>query len=987
MNASHTNSLRITVLGPVRAWRGEQELALGSPQQRAVLTALLLRRGRPTTVGELVDALWGERPPSGAVTVLRTYVSRLRKVLEPRRKAGEAPQVIVSAADGYLVRLPEDCLDLGVFERRVAEAKKLRTGGDLAAAAELLHSALELWDGKPLAGLPGPLAEAERYRLDEQWLSAVETGTDVDLELGRHEEVAAQLSSLTCEHPLRERLCELLMLALYRCGRQAEALAAYRKLRDALVAELSVEPGPALLDLHARILSADPTLRAPVPPPQAASPAPSVSAPPSAAAARPAQLPADLPVFTGRDSELAQTNALLPAEGKRPTAVVISAIGGMAGVGKTTLAVHWAHEIAHRFPDGQLYVNLRGFDQTGSAMPADEAVHTFLDALGVPPSQMPGRPDTRAALYRSLLADRRVLLLLDNARDTEQVRPLLPSGPGCLAIITSRNQLTGLIASDGAHPLTLNPLPLAEARDFLARRIGAGRMAAEPTAADEIIARCARLPLALAIVAARAATHPSFPLHAVADELRASHGSLDAFTGGDISTDVRAVFSWSYHALSASAARLFQLLAAHPGPDIAAPAAAALAGLPLRETRGLLGELTHAHLLTEHFPGRYTFHDLLRIYAAERVGCEEAATDRGQAFERVLTWYLHTADAASRFITPERPRAPLLPLPSDCRPLTFTTYDEALEWCSTERANLVAAINQAAATDGMSALAWRLTAALWGFFYLRSHRNDWLASNRVSLAAARSAGDRRGEAECLTGLANALSVNGSLGEAIDHYQQALPVFRELGDEKGASRIIGNLGDVHLRAGRIEEAIEYLEETLETDRAIGHGWGVGICLNNLGEAYLRLGRLDEARAYLEEALEVLRATDNRWVEGITLDFLGTVYHRLRRHDDAVQQYHLALQAHREVGNRWAEAHSISHLAETRLAVGERDAARTGWGQALQLLEEFNHPDAEEIRDKLRGLDDAVPGAPPDEPSSAAGASTASPRDPGGRAGRR
>ncbi|MFI8848881.1 AfsR/SARP family transcriptional regulator [Streptomyces sp. NPDC053499] len=956
MNASHTNSLRIAVLGPVRAWRAEQELALGSPQQRAVLTALLLRRGRPATIGELVDAIWGEEPPSGAVTVLRTYVSRLRKVLEPHREAGEAPEVIVSAADGYLVRVPEDSLDVSVFERRVAEARKLRTGGDLAAAAELLHAALELWEGKPLAGLPGPLAEAERYRLGEQRLSAFEFRTDVDLELGRHEEAAAELTALVGEHPLRERLCELLMLALYRCGRQVEALAAYRQLRETLRKELGVEPGPSLLDLHTRIVVADPSLRAPEPPKQAAPPAPPPSPPPTAAAARPAHLPADLPVFTGRDTELAQTNALLPAEGKRPTAVVISAIGGMAGVGKTTLAVHWAHEIAHRFPDGQLYANLRGFDPTGSAMPADEAVHTFLDALGVPPSQMPGRPDTRAALYRSLLAERRVLLLLDNARDTEQVRPLLPSGPGCLAIITSRNQLTGLIASDGAHPLTLNPLPLTEARDFLARRIGADRMAAEPEAADEIIACCARLPLALAIVAARAATHPSFPLQAVADELRASHGSLDAFTGGDISTDVRAVFSWSYHALSAPAARLFQLLAAHPGPDISAPATAALAGLAERETRGLLAELTRAHLLSEHFPGRYVFHDLLRIYAVERAGCEEAAADREQAAERVLTWYLHTADAASRFITPKRPRVPLVPLPSDCRPHTFTTYDEALEWCSTERPNLVAAINHAA-TDGRSGLAWRLTAALWGFFYLRNHTNDWTASNRAGLAAARAAGDRTGEAECLAGLANALTAGGSLDQAIDCHLQALPAFRELGDEQGVSRTIGNLGDVHLRVGRIDEAIGYLEQTLETDRAIGHSWGVGICLNNLGEAHLRLGRLDEARAYLEEALEALRTTDNRWVEGITLDFLGTVYSRLRRHDDAVEHYHLALQAHRDVGNRWAEAHSLGHLAETSLALGELDAARTGWGQALQLLEDFNHPDAEEIRDKLRDLEGA------------------------------
>ncbi|WP_026004198.1 AfsR/SARP family transcriptional regulator [Streptomyces sp. AA1529] len=961
MKVSHTTPLRIAVLGPVRAWRGEQEVALGSPQQRAAFAALLLRRGRPATVGELVDAIWGEEPPAGAVTVLRTYVSRLRKVLEPDRGSGQAPRVIVSAADGYLVRVAQEGFDLDVFERRVAEAKKLRTGGSLRAADELLQAALELWDGRPLAGVPGPLAVTERYRLDEQWLSTCETHLDIGLELGRHEEVAARLTALTAGNPLRERLYELLMLALYRSGRQAEALAAYGEIRGTLISELGVEPGAALMDLHTRMLSADPSLRAPAPAQSSGGTA--ADSPQPASAARPAQLPADLPIFTGRESELAQTHSLLPADGGHPNAVVISAIGGMAGVGKTTLAVHWAHEIAHRFPDGQLYVNLRGFDATGSAMPPDEVTHGFLDALGVPPGQIPDRPEGRTALFRSLLADRRVLLLLDNARDTEQVRPLLPTGPGCLAIVTSRNQLTGLVANDGAHPLTLTPLPPADAREFLARRIGRARMAAEPEAADEIIDCCARLPLALAIVAARAATHPGFPLYAVAEELRDNHGSLDAFAGGDLSTDVRAVFSWSYRALSAPAARLFQLLAAAPGPDISAPATAALAGLDLRETRGLLIELTHAHLLTEHFPGRYAFHDLLRIYAHEQADREEGAPERERAIERILVWYLHAAAATSRFITPNRPRVPLVPLPGNCVAPRFTTYDQALKWCSAERANLIAAINQAAAGDH-SAVAWRLTAVLWGFFYLRSHTKDWLACNRVSLAAARRDGDPKGTVEALTGLANALTNAGRLDEAIDHYHQGLAAKQAAGDDSGDSQIVGNLGDVCLRAGRVEEALVHLHRALEADRALGNGWGEGICLNNLGEAHLRLGRLDEARGYLERALEVQRATDNTWVEGISLDFLGTVHHRLQHHDAAVEHYRHALTKHRAVGNRWGEAQTIEHLGDVHLAAGAPDAAREQWSRALALLEEFNHRDAAGIREKLRTLDGEPDSTPRD-----------------------
>lgn len=313
-----------------------------------------------------------------------------------------------------------------------------------------------------------------------------------------------------------------------------------------------------------------------------------------------------------------------------------------------------------------------------------------------------------------MLAQRRMLVLLDNARDTDQARPLLPGSPGSLVIVTSRSRLTGLVAGEGAHPLTLDQLTPAEAHALLARRLGAARPAAEPRAADEIITRCARLPLALAIVAAHAVAHPGFPLSAIAGELRDSHGSLDAFASGDdITTDVRAVFSWSYKAVSAPAARMFHLLGLHSGPDISAPAAAALAGLPVRETRGLLIELTRAHLLTEHFPGRYTLHDLLRVYAAERVRAEETAAERERAVERLLAWYLHTADAAYPHITPQRRRIPLEPLPARCRPLEFTTHDQALDWCETERANLVTAVHQAAGS-GRPGVAWRLPAVLWG---------------------------------------------------------------------------------------------------------------------------------------------------------------------------------------------------------------------------------------------------------------------------------
>ncbi|MEY2248272.1 BTAD domain-containing putative transcriptional regulator [Streptomyces sp. BF23-18] len=1004
MNA-YEESVRFAVLGPVRAWRGEREVDVGAPQQRAVLAALLLRRGRPVMLGELLDAVWGEEPPTAAVSVVRTYVSRLRKGLEPERAAAAAPRVIVSVGDGYAIRIPEGALDLGVFERRVTEARKLRAAGDPSAAVELLRAALAGWRGAALAGVPGPLAGSEGSRLDEQRLAALELRLDVDVELGRHAEVIAELVSLAGKFPLREGLCRLLMLALYRSGRQAEALAAYRGTRGTLVAELGIEPGAPLKDLHERILAADPSLdlgpppgvgppsgtgpplgagssfgrgsssdggpvpdggpsrvaRAPEPGPPEPEP-PARPAPPIGAhAAIPAQLPADLPTFTGREAELERVRALLPGVGDVPATVVIGAIGGMAGIGKTTLAVHWAHEMAGRFPDGQLYVNLRGFDPTGVVVAPDDAIRTFLDALGVPPMRIPAGLDAQAALYRSMLARRRVLVLLDNARDTEQVRPLLPGSPGCLVIVTSRNQLTGLVAAEGAYPLTLDQLTPSESYDLLARRLGTGRPAAEPRAVDEIITRCARLPLALSIVAAHAAAHPGFPLSAIVDELRESHGSLDAFTGGDdITTDVRAVFSWSYKALSPPAARLFHLLSLHSGPDISAPAAAALAGLPSREARGLLVELTRAHLLTEHFPGRYTLHDLLRVYAAERVRAEEKPRERDLALERLLSWYLHTADAAYPHITPRRRPIPLDPPPPLCRPLEFTTYDEALGWCERERGNLVSAVHTAAAS-GQPGIAWRLPAVLWGFFYLRSHRHDWLDTAGVGLAAARAAHDRWGEAQGLADLAAALRGSGRLGETIDHLHQAMVAYRDLGDHDGRGAAVSNLGDAYLQSGRLTEAIEYTRRGLAIERAIGGVWGEGISLSNLGDAYQRQGRFEEAVDCLERALAVLRAGGNRWVEGVTLDILGTVHRRLGRHGAAVEYHLQALRTHRDIGNRWGEGHTLGNLGDVQLDADEPEAARESWRRALAIFVEFDHPDAEKVRERLGRLEDTPPDA--------------------------
>ncbi|WP_241672320.1 BTAD domain-containing putative transcriptional regulator [Streptomyces sp. IB2014 016-6] len=950
MDTAYEVPLRFALLGPVRVWRGDEELPLGSPQQRVVLAALLLRRRRLVTTAEIVHAVWGEDPPAAAVPVLRTYVSRLRKILEPDR-VSESRAVIVSATDGYLARVPEEALDLGVFERRVARAAKLRAAGELSAASSLLHAALDGWHETPLAGLAGPLAEAERSRLDEARLSALETRFDIDVQLGRHETIVRELCDLTSRNPLRERLTQLLMLALYRSGRQADALECYRRTRSTLVAELGIEPGAALRELHHSILTGDASLEYSPPPRHEVDQAPA----PGVRICRPAQLPADLSTFTGRHTELDQARALLRKDGGHPEAMTIGVVSGMAGIGKTTLAVHLAHEIADGFPDGQLFINLRGFDATGSIVTPEEAIRIFLDGLGVSSQRIPTQPEAQASLYRTLMADRRMLILLDNARDVEHVRPLLPGSPSCLVIVTSRNQLTSLIANEGAQPLTLHQLTPADAHDFLRLRLGDERVCAQPLAVDDIVAFGARLPLALSVVAARAAINPDFPLSAIADELHDTQGSLDAFVSGDLSADVRAVFSWSYDALSTPASRLFRLLGLHAGPDISAPAAAALAGLTLRETRGLLAELAHAHLLIEHLPGRYTVHDLLRVYSRERVDTDESQEERDRAVERLLSWYLYTVDAVYPLLAPHRRRIPLGPAPADCRPVVFTAHDQALQWCETERANLVAAVHQAA-ESGRSAIAWKLAASLWGFFYLRSYLHDWLDTSLTALAAARAVHDRAGEAQSLGDAAGALTQLRRFDESIAHYQQEIVLRRELGGRYGRMHAVANLGNVYLNSGRLDKAVEYSRRGLVMSQLVGYAWGQAIALANLGDAYQQLGRFDEAKDFLEQSLTVLRTIDNRWVEGVVLDILGTIDHQLHHYDQAVEHYGRAIDAHRDVANETGEGYTLSNLGDVQLATGQPDAARTSWLKALAIWENFDHPEAEVMRDKLCRLND-------------------------------
>jgi tetratricopeptide (TPR) repeat protein/transcriptional regulator with XRE-family HTH domain len=673
---------------------------------------------------------------------------------------------------------------------------------------------------------------------------------------------------------------------------------------------------------------------------------------PTPARAAPAQLPADVAAFTGRTDYLDRLTAVLDGSANQPpTAVVISAIAGTAGIGKTALAVHWAHRVRHRFPDGQLYVNLRGFHPSGSVLHPAQAVRSLLEALDVPRQRIPADLDAQAALYRSEIAGRRMLVVIDNARDAEQVRPLLPGAPGCFVLVTSRSHLTSLVAVDGAHPLTLDLLTPDEARQLLARRLGPERLAAEPRVTEELITRCAGLPLALAIVAARAATNPDFPLQAIAAELRDNDHRLDAFTDDDPSGDIRAVFSWSVATLSPAAARMFRLLGLHPGPEISAAAAASLGGLPPPEVRPALAELTRAHLIVEPAPGRYTLHDLLRAYAAELAERTEPGDQRRAAVRRMLDHYLHTAHAADRLLAPNRDTFPLTDAGPGVSPEALADYQHAMTWLTTEHQVLTSAVSHAT-TAGFDAHAWQLARALAEYLDRRGLWRDWIETQHVALAAVRRLADPAAQADAHRMLARALTRLGNYDDAHVHYRHALSIYTDTGDRVGRAHTHNSIAELCERQSRYRDALEHALVSLDLHRDTGHRRGRAAALNAVGWYQAQLGDYRPALASCVEALSLLEEIGDPYGQAATSDSLGYVHHRLGDHDLALDRYRYSLDLFRDLGDRYWEATLLTRIGETHAATGNTDDARADWQRALAILDDLAHPDAEQVRELLK-----------------------------------
>jgi tetratricopeptide (TPR) repeat protein/transcriptional regulator with XRE-family HTH domain len=667
-----------------------------------------------------------------------------------------------------------------------------------------------------------------------------------------------------------------------------------------------------------------------------------------------AQLPLAVPGFAGRSAQLAALDAVAAlAVQSRPVTVVISAVSGTAGVGKTALAIHWAHRVRDRFPDGQLYVNLRGFDPGGAVMAAAEAVRRFLDALGVPAERIPADLDAQAGLYRSLLAGRRMLVVLDNARDAEQVRPLLPGAAGCLVVVTSRSELSGLVAGAGAHPVSLDLLTGPEAWQLLAARLGPERLAAEPDPVQEIIQWCARLPLALAIVAARAAAHPDFPLAALAAELREPAERLDALADADPGSDLRAVFSWSYRALSPPAARLFRLLGLHPGPDISAAAAASLAGLAPAQLRPLVAELTAAHLIVEHLPRRYTLHDLLRAYAEEQACHGEGADDRREAIQRLLDHYVHTAYAADRLLDPLRESIVLVEPRPGVTPERLTDNSHARAWFTAEHAVLLAALDHAAGT-GFHTHAWQLAWCLVDFLDWQGHWHDYVATQRTALTAAERLGDPAAQALTHRHLARAHARLGHIDEAHSQLRHALKLYDQLGHQVGQAATQMSLALIVERQRRYTEALHHAQLALDLYRAAGKQRGQAIALNACGWYQAHLSDYSQALASCQQALSLFQELGDHTQEAAVLDSVGYAHHHLGNHREAAACYRRAVTLLRELGDRYSEAGTLTHLGDAHHAAGDTTAARDAWREALTILDELGHPDADDVRAKLRDL---------------------------------
>jgi DNA-binding SARP family transcriptional activator/Tfp pilus assembly protein PilF len=897
--------MRFGILGPLHASTDDGELNLGGLIQQRILAAMLLSPNQVVPLDRLIEVGWPDEPPRAGRRLVQNRVAALRAVLT------RAGAVIESHDSGYRLRVHPDELDRLLFDDLVER-------GRAAGSPQVLREALGLWRGPALAGVTCPPLSRDAAELAEKRLVVLEECVELELAAGAHDRLVAELEALVDDHPSRERLVAQLMLALYRCGRQADALDAYQALADRLAGELGIDPGAELRRLHTSVLHKDPSLDLAA----GAGAAPADDEMPSLT---PSQLPSDVYGFTGRAADLARLDRLLDDGGTR-SAAVISAIAGTAGVGKTALAVHWSHQVRDEFPDGQLYINLHGYSPMPAVRPID-ALSRLLRALGVPAEKVPTEVPEATEMYRRLLADRRILVLLDNAGSTEQVRPLLPGSSGSLALVTSRSALAELAVQDGAEQITLGVLSTGEARALLELLLGAERIAAEPEAAAELARLCSYLPLALRIAVANVGDNS---IAGYAASLTAGNRLAALEVEDDPKNAVRAVFDLSYAALSQAAQRMFRLLGLVPGSDFSAGVASNVADLPPADAERLLGELSAAHLINQEAPGRYSFHDLLRLHAAEHARAEE---DEPAAVARVYDYYLHTARAAADELYPGIVR---LPLPdwttANARPLGFDNRTQAMEWLDTERPNLVVMVEHAA-ERGFRSAAWQLAGAFGIDLRRRGYWAEGVEVARAGLAAAVADDEQHPQGVMHHGLSDLFIMKSRYTEAIEHLTSLLDISRRTDWPEGISTALSQLAVVHCNIGRPAEALRYIAEAIDVDRRLDWRLGLAVDLQSLALVHWELGRLDEAAAHNEEALALADQLDNGELTCISHGNLAEVYTAQGRVADARDHLERAVTMSREFGDRSVEADFLGSLATVERLAGNR-------GRAFELVHAAN-----------------------------------------------
>jgi DNA-binding SARP family transcriptional activator len=914
----------IGLLGEVTAQVGGQPVDLGPARQRCVLAALAVDVNHVVPADRLVERVWGTEPPRRAQATLSSYVSRLRQVL-----AGSGTASLVRRSGGYALLVERTAVDLHRFGQLRVRAS-VAAGND-AEVERLLAAALGLWRGEALTGVDSAWVATERDRMHQERFAVELDLLDCRLRLGQGEQLVAELSRLAAEHPLDERVAGQYVLALYRGRRAADALEHYQRFRTRLVAELGADPGPALRDLHQRVLNSDPSLLAP-----------RRDAHPTAAteqAVTPRQLPAPPTSFVGRHDELARLDAALEGASRTARTMVISAIAGSGGMGKTWLALHWAHRYAERFPDGQLFVDLRGFSPDREPMNPAVAVRGFLDALGVDPGRVPVAPHAQAALFRSLIADKRMLLVLDNAVDTAQVVPLLPGTDSCLVLVTSRNQLSGLISAHGAAHLMLDVLPDAEARALLAARLGRGRVAAEQRAVDELIRLCGGLPLALSVIAARASMRPDVPLSGFAAELRdLGLRALDEDPGAGIST----VLSWSHRALTPPQARAFALLGIAPGADIGLPAAANLVDLPPAATRAVLRELEQASLVGRDARGRYRMHDLVRRYAGEAARRDVPEAERDAALRRVVDHYLQTAHTGHRLLDPHGTPVTMDPPVPGCEPLALDGDPAAMEWFQAEHACLLAA-QHAAAAIGWWPPVWRLALVLTSFHVRRGHLNDNLRLWQQAQAAADRAADHATRVLVLRNLGWAHAKLTRHDEAMAHLDRAIA----LAEESGDSFLLAHTHIALAWAWELDDewqrALEQTLKALDVLRTMEGGYArEAVALNMAGWYSAKLEAYERGREYCEQALALHRRNGDRNGVAATLDSLAYIAHRTGRPAESLAMYQEALGIFRDLEHTYGAVESLEGMGHPLAALGRPEEARAAWQEAVDMYRAQQRP---------------------------------------------